>query len=370
MKKELIITGLISVLLIFVSNSVFAQNEVTDTKDVAAVSVEKNFKAGPVVKNKLFSFALPAEAKGIYETKIRKDSIFIFHKASKKAGFGGFAFGIMAYKNPSDYAGFPGARKIGELTDKNGKLYDIIINYPTDVQYDYTKSPDAPADYMLLYNFGKRVNIEGVKGAKYFKNQGAKGENLYKNILKKHVTAINEKWDSAKLEKENMSYMYNVLAQSGGNVLDKVGYKYYDINGDGIEELLIGEIAQGEWKGIIYDVYTMVNREPRHVISGGSRDRYYACNSVFVCNEYSSGANESGTRIYILLENSTELFPQVGFKHDGYKDPQNAWFISYGSDFANGAWESVSEELFRERKKTFERYRRFDYIPLSTLKFE
>jgi len=309
------------------------------------------------VKNKMFSIILPEELKDFYEIEAEKDKISVFHKESKQAGFGGFAFGIKAYKNPSEHAVLPGSKKIGEMTDKKGILYDIVLKYPTDVQYDYTKSSKAPESFKLLYDLGEWVNIEGVNGSKYFKAQGTKGEDLYKDILQKHITAMKEKWGSVKLEHEQMSYMYNLT--------DKIGYTYYDVNSDGIEELLIGEIADGDWKGVIYDIYTMVNREPKHVISGGSRDRYYVCDNSFICNEYSSGAMESGIRVYILVENSTELFPQVSFKYDGYTNSKNPWFLSYGSESNEDKWENVTEKKYKERKKVFEKYERFNFVPLS-----
>lgn len=315
-----------------------------------------------IIKNKLFSISLPEELKGTYKTKKTKDKISIFHIESEKAGFGGFAFGIKAYKNPADHAVLPGSIKLGELTDKKGHLYDIVLKHPTDVQYDYTKGTEAPESFKKLYDLGKTVNIQGVKGSTYFKNQGMKGEALYKDILKKHLTAINEKWDSSKLEQENMSYMYNVIAQTDKNPLNKIGYIYFDVNVDGIDELLIGEIAEGNWKGVIYDIYTMVNRKPQHVISGGERDRYYVCDDSFICNEYSSGAQESGVSVYNLVENSTELFPQVNFKIDGYENAKNPYFISY----SDGKWENVSENKYKERMKVFEKYERFDFIPLSS----
>lgn len=317
------------------------------------------------VKNRLFSITIPKELNGSYITNIQKDKISVFHKDSKKAGFGGFAFGLKAYKNPQDHATLPGDKKIGELSDKKGNLYDMVLKYPTDVQYDYTKSSNPPYEYKQLYDLGKNVNIKGINGAVYFKNQGTRGEDLYKNIIKKHITAINEKWDSVKLENENMSYMYNVLAQTNINVLDKVGYIYYDVNADGIDELLIGEIAENNWKGIIYDIYTTVNRKPKHVVSGGSRNRYFVCDKTFICNEYSSGASESGVRVYNLTENSTELFAQVGFKYDAYTNPQNPYYLSYSNNLADDKWENVSEEKFNERKQIFEQYERFDFVPLS-----
>ena len=312
------------------------------------------------LKNRLFSISLPQNLKGSYTFKKEKDKISIFHRESKHLGFGGFAFGIKAYKNPSDHAVLPGSRKLGELTDKKGNLYDIVLKHPTDVQYDYTKSETPPESFKLLYDLGENINIKGVNDAIYFKNQGMKGQDLYKEILEKHKIALNEKWDSTKLEKENMSYMYNIIPSS------KVGYAYYDINADGIDELLIGEIAQGNWKGVIYDIYTMVDRKPTHVISGGSRSRYYVCDNSFVCREYSSGAQESGVDVYNLVENSVELFPQVSFKYDGYTNPKNPYFISY----SDGKWENYSKKDFDERKRVFEKYERFDYIPLKSVKID
>ena len=315
--------------------------------------------------NKYFSIQIPENARGKYQVKKEKDRISIFDKSSKKAGYGGFAFGIKVYKNPADHAMMPGAIKLGELVDKKGTVYDVVLKQPTDVQCDYVKG--CAESYYLLYNLADNIgkNINGVKGSKYTYKGGTKGEDLYKDILKKHLKALNEKWDSAKLEQENMSYMYNVLAQADKNIKDKVGYIYYDTNGDGIDELLIGEIAQGNWKGVVYDLYTMVDRKPVHVISGGSRDRYYVCDNVFICNEFSGGADLSGVHVTILVENSTELFPQVYFKYDGYENSKNPWFLKYGSD---DDWKNVSQKVYDDRIKVFEKYERFDYIPFSTFK--
>jgi len=315
------------------------------------------------IKNRLFSITLPEELRGSYEVKTKKDKIEIYHKMSKKTGFGGFVFGVKAYKTPTEHAILPGSRKVGELVDKAGILYDIVLKYPTDVQYDYTKSSKAPESFQLLYDVGGVVNINGINGSEYFKNQGMRGEDLYKNILEKHIIAINEKWDSTKLEKENMSYMYNVLRRTNKNIFDKIGYTYYDINADGIDEILIGEIADGNLKGVIYDIYTMVDRKPKHVISGGLRDRYYVCDNTFLCNEYSSGASENGIRVYNLVENSTELFPQVSFKYDEYTNQKNPYFISY----SDNNWKNVTKEEFMRRKKVFEKYERFNFIPFSDI---
>lgn len=345
-------------IIFFTIFALFLTTNIGNTSDISK---------SKTVKNRLFSITLPNELNGTYKTEIKKDKICIYHTNSKKAGFGGFAFGIKAYKNPSDHAVLPGSRKIGELKDKKGNLYDMVLKHPTDVQYDYTKSSEAPEDFKKLYDYGDNADIKGINGSMYFKNQGMKGEDLYKAVLQKHIKAVKEKWDSAKLEKENMSYMYNVIISTNKKPLDKIGYAYYDLNADGIDELLIGEIADGSWKGVVYDIYTMVNREPKHVTSGGARNRYYVCDDTFICNEYSSGAMENGIRVYILVENSTELFGQVSFKYDGYTNPKKPYFLSYGNEVDEDKWENVSKETFDERKKVFDRYERFDFIPLSKL---
>ena len=76
---------------------------------------------------------------------------------------------------------------------------------------------------------------------------------------------------------------------------------------------------------------------------------------------------ESGVRVYNLVENSTELFPQVSFKYDGYTNPHKPWFLSYGSEINDDKWENVTEQTFKERKKVFEKYERFNFIPLRKI---
>ena len=72
---------------------------------------------------------------------------------------------------------------------------------------------------------------------------------------------------------------------------------------------------------------------------------------------------ESGVRVYILVENSTELFPQVSFKYDGYENPKKPCIIAY----SDGKWDNVDEKTYNERKKVFDSYERFNFTPLSKI---
>ena len=315
--------------------------------------------------NDLFSITMPEETVGTYETDISESRITVYDKASKDAGFGGYAFDVAAYKNPDEYAGGMD-KKIGEFTSADGTLYDIVVQYPSDVQYDYVTYADKmPESYERLYRGAEDIlkTLTGTDGSgSFIWGAGTKGEELYGDVLAKYVQALKEKWDAQRLEKEDMSSMYYSIATEGGDVFDRVGYAYYDANYDGIEELFIGEIAEGDWKGTVYDIYTMVDREPAHVVSGWNRSRWYALSGGTIVNEYSEGAALSGLDIYDIEPNTANLLGQLKFKTDGYENEEQPWFISYDD---GETWEPMTEEEYEERISNFSDYMRFDFAPFA-----
>ena len=314
--------------------------------------------------NEIFDITMPKELDGTYVIESRRNGYIVYDREAKDAGYGGYAFSVYAYEEPSDYAGGMD-KKLGEIRDGEDTLYDVVIEYPSDVQYDYTKyTEDMPDTYKALYDGAEDI-IKTLKPAKgeFVFGAGCNGEDMYSDVIKKYVTAVKEKWDSNRLESEDMSPEYNAInVATGGDGLDTVGYAYCDVNNDGIDELLIGEIAEGDLKGTVYDIYTMVDREPEHVLSGSGRDRYYALEYGMICNERSGGAEDSEWQSYDIEPNSTNLLIQLGVKKDGYEDKDNPWFVNFGS--TEDDWESISEEEFEEYRSRFD-YIRLDFTPLS-----
>ena len=315
--------------------------------------------------NEIFDITMPESLAGTYVITTHDNGYAVSDKEAYEANYGGFIFDVFAYEKPSEYAGGIDM-KIGEIVNGDKVLYDVVAGYPTDIQYDYNKYPDNPPEtYTALCNSVEDIlktvkpKIEG----EFVLGGGCKGEDLYDDVIKKHITAIEENWDSNKLEEENMSPMYNVMNMDG-NALDIAGYAYMDVNLDGIDELLIGEIADGDYKGTVYDIYTMVDRKPAHVVSGSDRDRYYPLKYALIINEGSGGADDSEWQSYDIEANTTNLLPQLGVKMDGYEDKDNPWFVSYGSP---GEWESITEEEFNDYMSRFE-YVRLDFTPLSSFK--
>ena len=363
MKKKLNIFVLIVAAILMMTSCQKSIEGVADKK------VEEN---KVTLSNEVFSVSVPAKFDGLYDTEVNDHTINFFDKECKSQGNPGWVFGIQVFENPDDWAYGP-VEKIGELKLNSGKLYDVVISYPTESQFGFSqdgKEVPMPAKYKNFYEarFEIAGTVTGKNGEKVDVGAGTKGERIYKEVLDKHLTAINEAWDANKLEAENMSSMYAVMAIGEGNVLDKAGYAYRDINYDGIDELLIGEIADGAWNGIIYDIYTMVNRKPAHVISGWDRNRYYDWDDSFIVNEYSGGANESGVIVYSLGGNTTDLDFQLAFKYDGYADEKNPWFESYSFQNNEIVWSSSTEEAFNEKQERYSKHVDLGYKAFSTIK--
>ena len=332
--------------------------------ETVKVKTIKKFRAGETVSCPLFSVTLPADTDYVIEKY--DTSISVYDKEAKESGFGGWAFTIEAYEDPADYSGIM-ERKIGELRAADGKIYDITVIYASDIQYNYEKYSDIPENYSMLFEGSQDIfkTIKGANGNKYVRGGGMKGKDLYGSVLKKHSKALTEGWDSGKLEKENMSSMYYEIAKyDKAGLTDKIGYAYIDLNGDGIDELLIGEISESSEPSVIYDIYTMKDRKPVHVVSGWDRNRYYKLENGMICNDYSNSAFSSGRAVYDVVHNDTELFTQCRFVYDSEKDENAPWFIAYGDDEP----EPVSKEDYEERMSNFGDPAHIDYTPFSKVK--
>ena len=73
------------------------------------------------------------------------------------------------YKKPYDYSDMDGAKKIGELIDKNNTLYDIVLYQPREIYYGNGRK--IAKNYKRIYDFAPNVEIKGINGNKYTKIQ-------------------------------------------------------------------------------------------------------------------------------------------------------------------------------------------------------
>ena len=290
------------------------------------------------VSNNYFSLAMPNDTKGTYSVSKEDNGIYIYEKISAKAGIGGFAFCIKIYKAPKDYATLDDTKKIGELVAKNGVTYDVVLIQPREIYYG--EGEKIAQNYTRLYDYATNAEIKGVNGNRYIKEQGTKGENIYKETLKGYKDKVNNK-----------------------RQMDKIGYAYFDLNLDGIDELFIGKINKKASNTEIYHVYTVVDRKPAYVVGADKTNSYFVCNDVYLY-EKSTDAKKEVEKILSLDRNSVKLRTVMGLMYST-ENKKKAYYISNGN-FGN--WEKLAKKSYDERKMLFSDYKKFDFVPLSKIK--
>ena len=188
------------------------------------------------------------------------------------------------------------------------------------------------------------------------KNKYSVQEEPYREILDNYYYAISEKWDIDKMEENNVCYMCCWREN-----VSEMGYICIDVDGNGVSELLIGEVeSEGAYVGMFYDMYTIVDNKAVQIVTSGERDRYYLCTDYQIANEGSSSAAESSSSYYFLKDGKTlELKEAViydGYYAGAYDEIDNEvkpWFYST-TGFEESDYNQISEEKAWEIMDSYE----------------
>lgn len=157
---------------------------------------------------------------------------------------------------------------------------------------------------------------------------GNEGKKIYRDILERYKVALDEDWDFESLQTAGMSYLYMYHDDRE----EEIGFAFYDIDGNGSPELLIGEVAPDDsYMGIIYDMYTVVDDEIISVLSSGERSRYYLCDDNRIAFEGSGGAGYYYHMYYDFDGQAGTLQPKEAVIYDGEYDQKEPWFYTFGS---------------------------------------
>ncbi len=331
---------------------------------------KEDYLEDTVLSTDLLTLTIPDEFKGKFLAKIEGDEICVYDKASNEAGYGGFVFSVIANADKDITAGGM-YTKVGEVAAPDGEIYDVCKSGPSDVQWDYGANEDMPEDYEKLYNSADEIiaDIKGNNGATYMAGAGTKGEDLYSYTVSQYITAFNEGWDANQFEEAGMSLEFYALTQSEGEkAYDTMGFAYRDISNDGVDELLVGIITDDNEPSVVYDIYTMVDRQPTLVVSGTARNSYRAMEYGGVANYFSGGAMENGLKVYIITPGTNELFLQYGVKYDGYENEKNPWFEADTADDEEDKWKECTEEDYNMWiERASEQCLKLDFTPFSEI---
>lgn len=181
---------------------------------------------------------------------------------------------------------------------------------------------------------------------------------VYDEIIRKYYEGMTSGWSMEKFAENNLCYLAG--AEMGENTL---GYCIMDINGDGTDELMIGDSGENAYTGMFYDLYTMVDGQRMLVVSSGERDRYYLCEDYTIANEGSGGALSSVFGYYDLISDQLQL--KEGVLLNEYDYPDNPWFYTLtdiNGDYSTPITESEGRDIINKYT-----YMTIPYIPLDEM---
>ena len=145
----------------------------------------------------------------------------------------------------------------------------------------------------------------------------------YSSILGGYYIALSDGYSASMLEEYGLNPLCAYYDYS------QVGYAIKDVDGNGIPELLIGEI--GEWgggSGAFFDLYTLTDGQPVRVFASSERERYYLCQDGAIAAEGSSGADDSFNAYYAI--DSVSGTPSIieAVLYQGFFQDAGPWFYT------------------------------------------
>lgn len=145
----------------------------------------------------------------------------------------------------------------------------------------------------------------------------------YQSLLSLYQKALREDWNPAVCMENGLSLM----VAHRGDYYENLGYAMQDLDGNGIDELIITDGLN------IYDLYTIIQDEevgPLHLISAMERIQYFLTTDGWIYNLGSGGALVSYHTLYSLEGRELKLLN--GYMMDADTDPNNPWFYYDGEN--------------------------------------
>ena len=126
-----------------------------------------------------------------------------------------------------------------------------------------------------------------------------------------------------------------------------IGYMYKDLDGDGIDELLLGENSRDGtpgWDSIIYNIFTLKDGELFPVAYGEERHRLYLCEDGTIAVEGSSGAAYTSLEYFRYSDGELSIIESC-FSTEA-AGSQIAWHHSFDEAYMGEATDISKEEAW------------------------
>lgn len=190
----------------------------------------------------------------------------------------------------------------------------------------------------------------------------------YLAILDKAYDIISSNGDSYN-DEEGMSGVWEItIGTTPDENMSKTGYAIIDVDGNGVDELLIFDDGEEGWKNRILVAYTLVNDEANILFEGWARNRYYLLDDNTFYNEGSGGAAYTEFGTYKISDDGKTIEPIDTYFTDFLDTEMQEWGWFYNTtgsvDTAESEWLGTDEEnsLFPQMDDMLDRVKDIEIV--------
>ena len=233
-----------------------------------------------------------------------------------------------------------------------------------DAAYPWSDSP-IPAVESLMTALGARsagVEAETSAGAAPAVQSADSAPGAYAGILDAYYTAITQQLEFSDLPAGVNFDLYPFICQNS------LGFCYYDVNSDGVQELLIGPVGPDYSSAWIFDAYTVADGQCITLFQGYERDYLVLLSDGTLVNRSSSGASVNSD-VFSHLEGGA-LVPFYSLIVNSTVNVDNPYFVSNGGDMNSdpATWQSISQQEYEQISAAYEAQTvTLDYTPITAL---
>lgn len=178
--------------------------------------------------------------------------------------------------------------------------------------------------------------------------------NTYQDILDNAYEVIIHRGDNI-VEADEIFTSVGIWEAGMGRSTDEslagIEYAFYDVDGNGVEELFIMDTNEDSsvWDNRILLMYSLLDGKPVLVIDGWARNRYYLLNDGTFYNEGSSGAAYTTFATYRMAKDGVSL-EVIDYYFTDYRDDSfEEYWLAEGNwgwfHNTTGEWEKDKSEF-------------------------
>lgn len=233
-----------------------------------------------------------------------------------------------------------------------------------DAAYPWSDSP-IPAVESLMTALGARsagAEAETSAGAAPAVQSAGGAPNAYAGILDAYYTAVTQQPEFSALPAGVNVDLYPFICQNS------LGFCYYDVNSDGVQELLIGPVGPDYSSAWIFDAYTVADGQCITLFQGYERNYLVLLSDGTLVNRSSSGASVNSD-VFSHLEGGA-LVPFYSLIVNSTVNVDNPYFVSNGGDMNSdpATWQYISQQEYEQISAAYEAQSvTLDYTPITAL---